>query len=74
MEYCRYLPYGLSVAASFLDFLHEPCAPTPPGIAVEEVVKKVFERGGQVIDDELRSLVVDMYDLHTKLNLPLEKL
>lgn len=74
-EYCRYMPYGLSVAASFLDFLHEPDDLEPAeNLNVEEIVRKVFDRGGQVINDELRSLVVDMYNLYTKMNLTLERI
>lgn len=66
------MPFGLSVAASFLDQLHEPSAPKSSEITVEEVVRRVFERGGQVINNELRSLVTDMYNLYTTLNLTLE--
>lgn len=74
VEYCRYMPFGLSVAASFLDYLHEPSEPQSSDITVEEIVQRVFERGGQVINDELGSLVIDMYNLYTKLNLTLENL
>lgn len=74
-EYCRYMPFGLSVAASFLDFLHEPNDLVPAEqLNDEQIIQKVFDRGGQVIDDELRSLVVDIYNLYTKMNLTLEKL
>lgn len=68
------MPYGLSIAASFLDFLHEPSEFFTSDITVEEIVQRVFDRGGQVMNDELRSLVTDMYNLYTKLNLKLENL
>lgn len=74
VEYCRCMPYGLSVAASFLNFLHDPSEPIPNDITVEAVVKRVFEQGGQKLNDELCSLVVDIYNLYTELNLTLENL
>lgn len=73
-EYARYAPFGLSVAASFLDLLHEPGEPLPSDPMIEYVVQKTLDRGGKVVDDELRSLVVDIYNLYTKLNLALENL
>lgn len=75
VEYARYMPFGLSVAASFLDHLHDPCAqPISSELTIEEIVRKAFDRGGKVVNDELRSLVIDMYNLYTKLNLTLENL
>lgn len=74
MEYAKYMPFGLSVAASFLDHLHEPREHSIWKPTVEELVRNVFDRGGRAVDDELRALVIDIYNLYTKLNLTLENL
>lgn len=73
-EYARYMPFGLSIAASFLYFLHEPCENIPSEPAIEDVVRKTLDHGGKVVSDELGSLVIDIYNLYTKLNLTLEQL
>lgn len=73
-EYARYAPFGLSIAASFLDFLHDADEPLPLEVSIEDIVRKALDGGGKVVDDELRSLVIDMYKLYTTLNLTLENL
>ncbi|XP_055311024.1 uncharacterized protein LOC129573705 [Sitodiplosis mosellana] len=73
-EYARYLPFGLTIASSFLQTLHveEPLEFAP--LPVKEIVRKVLDKGGDVVDAELRAIIIDIYRLHDKLNLTLEKL
>lgn len=73
-EYTRYLPFGLAIASSFLQTLHgtEPLDFNP--VRVEETIRQVFDKGGDVVNAELRSIIIDIYRLHDKLNLTLEKL
>lgn len=67
------MPFGLSIAGSFLPVLHEPQEfdMTQPIRTFSEITKEGFERGGEVVDAELRALVVDMYNLYQELNLDL---
>lgn len=81
-EYARYMPYGLAVAGSFLQILMAPTdvvSEEPQTIGqitderIEEIRIKSFTSGGEVVDMELRSLVVDMYQLYTELGMELEE-
>lgn len=70
------MPLGLATASSFLQTLHSDEIPefnTEDG-SVAETIRLVFDKGGKVVDAELRSLLVDIYRLHEKFNLTLEKL
>lgn len=73
-EYARYLPFGLSVASSFLQNLHTDDVEMANDQSIEENIRSVLDKGGDVVDAELRSLVVDIYRFHEKFNLTLEKL
>lgn len=73
-EYARYLPFGIAVATTFLQTLHEISAPNYDETRVEEIFRLIFDKGGEIVDEELRSLVVHTYKLYEKLNLTLEKL
>lgn len=81
-EYARYMPYGLGVAGSFLHILIAPTdivSDEPQTIGqitderIEEIRIKSFTSGGEVVDKELRSLVVDMYQMYTELGMKLEE-
>lgn len=74
IEYARYLPFGLSVASSFLQTLHSKEPPEFEQLPVEETIRQILDKGGNVVDAELRSLIVDIYNMHNKLNLNLEKI
>lgn len=67
------MPFGLSVAASFLPVLHEPQEfdMAQPQRTFDEITCEGYERGGAIVDAELRALVVDMYNLYQELNLDL---
>lgn len=73
-EYARYLPFGLSIASSFLQILHsdEPIEFNP--LPVKEVIRQIFDKGGDVVNAELHSIIIHIYRLYDKLNLTLEKL
>lgn len=73
-EYARYLPFGLHVAASFLQTLHSDGEPVFFELPLEETLRQIFDKGGEAVDAEIRSLIVDIYHLHNKFNLTLEKL
>lgn len=75
-EYARYLPLGLATASSFLQTLHSDEIPEfrAEDAAVAETIRLIFDKGGEKVDAELRSLLVDIYRLHEKFNLTLEKL
>lgn len=73
-EYAIYMPFGLSIAASFLPELHEPSEfnMNRPIRTYEEIAHEGFTKGGASVDMELRALVVDIYNLYRKINLDLE--
>lgn len=73
-EYARYLPFGLHIAASFLQTLHSDEEPQFIEVPIEETFRNIFDKGGEVVDMELRSLIVDIYHLYDKFNLTLEKI
>lgn len=73
-EYARYLPFGLAVASSFLHTLHDQGPIDFNPAPVKETIRQIFDQGGDVVNAELCSLIVDIYRLHEKLNLTLEKL
>lgn len=73
-EYAAYMPYGLSVAASFLPVLHVPHEfdmDRTASRSLDEIATEGYERGGANVDAELRALVVDMYNLYHELQLDL---
>lgn len=68
------MPYGLSIAASFLADEHFP---EPIDLDVDMqgkqfVIDKAYNKGGELIDRELRSLIVDMYEMFSKHELTLD--
>lgn len=67
------MPFGISIAASFIPVLHAPSAfdMTGPRRTYDELLADGFQRGGSNVDKELRALVADMYNLYQKLNLDL---
>lgn len=74
-EYARYLPFGLAVASTFLQDLHDPfITDIRAHRTIEEVIRNIFDRGGDVVNDELCSLVVNIFNLHKQLNLNFENL
>lgn len=74
-EYVRYLPFGLSIAGSFLYELHSPIPPYDKGCDTpDEITRDAFERGGKTVDTELRALIVDMFQLNEKHGLTLPEI
>lgn len=72
IEYARYLPFGLVIASYFLRMLHNTKELIKVPLPIEEVVESVFDCGGDAVDIELRSLIMEIYGLYEKLNLKLE--
>lgn len=73
-EYVRFLPYGLTIAGSFLYSIHAPVdfyIADSSTITANEVIRDAYARGGKAVDFELCALVVDMFRLHQKLNMTL---
>lgn len=75
-EYALYLPYGLSVGASFLPILHEP--DTTPFSEYSKrtlafYVDEGWNRAGETLNAELRAIVEEMYGLYVELGLELEE-
>lgn len=73
-EYAEYAPFGLSISSSFLLFLHAPDLMTFEEFATIDLVddvKNSYERGGELIDRELRALVVEMYELQQRFGVAL---
>lgn len=66
-EYARYLRFGLAVASTFLQILHEEGETDYADTRIDEVVKTILENGGEVVDEDLQSLVVDIYCLYKKM-------
>lgn len=73
-EYVRYLPFGLVIASTFLQVLHDPDMPYVLDLPLDAIVKEIFDRGGDRLNAELCGLVVDIYRLHEKFNLTLDKI
>lgn len=67
------MPYGLSIAGSFVQCLHEPSTEMVWNqVPVEaEEIKDAYERGGEIVDRELRALVTEMYEMYEGLKLDL---
>lgn len=76
-EYVRYLPYGLTIAGSFLYLIHEPIDNLYDDhfkMSLDDVLKDAYSRGGKIIDFELCALVVDIFKLHQQLNMTLTEM
>lgn len=74
-EYARFMPFGLSISASFLPSLHSPhCVYDEYEDTVDDITYKAFNRGGEAVDIELRSQVIDMFRLYDKLGLTLTEM
>lgn len=73
-EYAVYMPFGLSIAASFLPVLHEPSEfEFNRKRTLDEILTEGYGRGGAGVDRELCALIVDMYNLYQEMNLDLEE-
>lgn len=75
-EYVRYLPFGLTIAGSFLYSIHEPIDfyGNDLKMSMDDVFKDIYSRGGKAIDFELSALIVDIFQLHQKLNMTLSEM
>lgn len=64
-EYLRLLPFGYSVASTFISLLHVPLdgSFTPEIIEGDEAFAEMLRRGGEPVDRELAALIHDMYQL-----------
>ncbi|XP_055694888.1 uncharacterized protein LOC129796818 [Lutzomyia longipalpis] len=70
-EYAKYLPFGYSIAASFIPILHFPIADpiaemqdfTLDNENFEELLAKNLNLGGETVNRELRALILDIYSL-----------
>lgn len=74
VEYVKYLPYAISVAASFLGDLFCPPTTKPLEEDMDAVLKRAPTLGGKAVDDELIALAVETYQLFTKCNLNIDDL
>lgn len=73
-EYARYMPFGLAIATTFLRDLHDPLNTYVDSLTcLEEVIKNIFDRGGDVVNVELCALIVHIFKLYEQLNIKLEK-
>lgn len=75
-EYVRYLPFGLTIAGSFLYSIHEPIDFYNGDfkMSLDDTLKDAYSRGGNAIDFELCALVVDIFQLYQKLNMTLTEM
>ncbi|XP_055716490.1 uncharacterized protein LOC129810190 [Phlebotomus papatasi] len=70
-EYAKYLPFGYSIAASFIPMLHCPVADPLADMQeysmdnenVDELLAKNLSIGGEIVNRELRSIICDIYNL-----------
>lgn len=62
-EYIRNLPYGFSIASSFLAMCLNPVGDIMSIDTTEDFFETLFSSGGELVDRELRALVCDMYRL-----------
>lgn len=67
-EYLRLLPFGYSVAASFISILHDPMEIEMSAdiLETEQAFREMLDRGGEPVDRELAALVNDMYQLEMR--------
>uniref|UniRef100_A0A1L8DNC3 Putative juvenile hormone-inducible protein n=1 Tax=Nyssomyia neivai TaxID=330878 RepID=A0A1L8DNC3_9DIPT len=80
-EYAKYLPFGYSIAASFVPILHCPLADpiaemkdfSAENENLDEFIAKNLVLGGETVNREFRSLIVDMYHLEKKTGIAIIK-
>lgn len=72
-EYALYMPYGLAIAGSFLPDILDPEQINfeEQNQCSERAIDKAYNKGGEMVDKELRALITDMYKLYQKLGLEL---
>lgn len=73
-EYTRYLPFGFAVATTFLGILNRSGESEFNEDSVEATIREIFDEGGEKVNVELCALVIDIYRLHEKCNLTLDKM
>ncbi|XP_059621002.1 uncharacterized protein LOC132264724 [Phlebotomus argentipes] len=79
-EYAKYLPFGYSVAASFIPILHcpldDPVANmlkfSPDNEEFEGFMAEMLALGGEIVNRELRGLIEDMYTLQQRTGVTFE--
>lgn len=64
----RFLPYSLSISASFLMSLVDPLDISPEEmfalqLSEEEIIERTMNRGGEVVDREVAHQVKEMLEL-----------
>lgn len=63
-EFQRLLPFGYSIAATFIGFLHEPMTESIADMEdSDENCQALLRRGGDVVDRELAGLIYDICQL-----------
>ncbi|XP_033152830.1 uncharacterized protein LOC117136194 [Drosophila mauritiana] len=67
-EYVRFLPYSLSISASFLMSLVDPLDMSPEEmfalqVSDEEIIERTMNQGGEVVDREVAHQVKEMLEL-----------
>ncbi|KAH8309046.1 hypothetical protein KR059_005376 [Drosophila kikkawai] len=67
-EYVRFLPYSVSITASFLMSLVEPMDMSPEEmfslqVTDEEIIERVMTQGGEVVDREVAHQIKEMLEL-----------
>ena len=75
-EYARLLPYGYSIASSFLALIHEPDTEliskfTNNDIQMSELIEDFMKRGGYNVDKELAAIIYEMYTMQKEFKLDL---
>lgn len=71
-EYIRYLPFGYSIASSFVAMCLEPIGDVMDlDLNSTDLANNMLTLGGEVVDRELRALVCDMYSLFTEYGMEL---
>ncbi|EDW31882.1 GL10724 [Drosophila persimilis] len=76
-EYIRFLPYSVSITASFLFELVEPMGLSPAEmfnvqVSDEEVIERTMKKGGEVVDKEVAHQLKEMFELSRKYNVQIE--
>ncbi|XP_034478477.1 uncharacterized protein LOC117784773 [Drosophila innubila] len=77
-EYVLYLPFSLSISASFLMFLVDPPAITLEDmlnsvIPEEEIIQRNMTQGGEIVDREIAHQMLEMFELSRLHNVQIDE-
>ncbi|XP_016968343.1 uncharacterized protein LOC108036594 [Drosophila biarmipes] len=76
-EYVRFLPYSVSISASFLMTLVEPLDMSPEEmfaaqLTEDEIIERTMTQGGEIVDKELAHQVKEMLELSQLTGVPID--